>query len=214
VSDYEVIYGLMDNLKDHLQDKMVDDIPSVYSSYLEYVDQEGADRVLKPPEIRLGRLQEDPTNLSSSVDIPSAHIAIHPGDPDDRSDMWTHQIAHLGMSNSANLGMTIYPREVGGGTMWWRRFKVEFMSYFIYSNQTQEEAMRLGNLFRVLLERFCESYSSANLHGWQIGGTAFGFGETALHSEIARSFTLERGGPEDDYIWEGAVWPQVLTERL
>jgi len=37
--------------------------------------------------------------------------------------------------------------------------------------------------------------------------------ETALEAHVAKSHCVELGGPKDDYIWEGAVWVQVLTVR-
>jgi len=206
MTSYEAVYGLMESLKDHLQDKMVDNIPADHSNYLEYTDQDGVSRVLKPPYIKVGRLQDDPTTLSSVAAIPSAYIAIEPGD-----EVWNHGFAE-GNKTAANLWMDITPREIGGGRIWWRRFKVRFESYFIYSNQTQAEAARLGNLFRVLLERYCQGKNPAYGNGWDVIGDTFGFDESVLAVEVARSFALERGGPSDDYIWEGEVWLQVLVE--
>lgn len=205
---YEAVYGLAVDLKAHLDDKMVDNIPAVYADYLAYTDRDGDERTLSPPLIQLGRLQQDPTTLSGAAEIPSAAITIHAGDPD--SDDWQHGLATGGADS--NLGMYIHTREIGGGVTWWRRLKIEFEAYFIYSDQTQAEAMRLGNLYRVLIERYCQTRSSANPQGFAVGGTQYAFGETALSCEVAKAFAVERGGPEDDYIWDGSVWLQVLTE--
>jgi len=211
---YEAVYGLMVDLKAHLQDKMIDNVPAAYESLLTYTDKVGSAQVLKPSLIKIGRLQDDPTSLSSTSAVPSTHIAIHEGDPDDMSDGWAHSIAARDALDreSTNLGVRLFPREIGGGSMWWRRYKVEFVSYFLYSDQTQQEAARLGNLFLALLEQYCESESAARTHGWQMCGQ-YAFNETSLAAEVAKSIAIERGGPDDDYIWQGFIWLQVLTER-
>jgi len=206
---HEAVYGIMESLKSHLEDKMVTNIPGEYSDSLEYEDLAGVTRVLAPPKIKIGRLQEDPTLLSDNIAIPSTYIGIRPGDED-----WPHELA--GMTDTAksrsNLAMRITPREIGGGQTWWRRFRIDWSSYFVYSNQTQSEAARLSNLIRVLTERYIQQYGPSFPHGWKVCGTEFGFAEVALSSEVARTYCKERGGPEDDYIWEGKTWFQVLTE--
>lgn len=207
-------YGLMVDLKAHLQNVMIDNVPSEYESTLTYTDKNGASQVLKPSLIQIGRLQDDPTALADSSALPSAHIAIHEGDPDDLGDGWAHSIAVRDATDRqiTNLDFRLYPREIGGGEMWWRRYKVEFVSYFLYSDQSQEEAAKLGNLFLAFLELYCASKTQANVNGWDVC-KSYAINETSLQSEIAKSVAIERGGPEDDYIWQGFIWLQVLTER-
>ena len=210
----EIVNDLMQSLKAHLQDKMIDNVPEAYGSLLAYTDAEGEGRVLVPSLIKIGRLQDDPTQLTDDLEEPSSYVAIQPHDPDDLSDGWKHTIASSVDSSATNLSLHVgYPYEIGGTRRWWRRFKVSFKAFFIYSDQTEEEAARLGNLFRAMLEKYCESYRATNTHGWQCGGLQDDLGETALEAHVAKAFAVELGGPDDDYIWEGAVWVQVMTER-
>ena len=210
----EIVNDLMVSLKTHLQDKLIDNIPEAYGTLLAYTDSEGGERILAPCLIKLGRLQDDPTELSDDLSVPSAHIAIQPHDPDDLSDSWKHSVASSVDSSATNLSLAIgYPYEIGGTRVWWRRFKVSFKVFFIYSDQTETEATRLGNLFRAMLEKYCESYRATNPHGWRCGGVQDDLGETALEAHVAKSHAVATGGPDDDYIWEGAVWVQVQTER-
>lgn len=210
----EIVYGLMTNLKDHLQNKLVTNVPSAFSTYLEYEDQDGDTRVFKPPRVQVGRLQADPTVLSNDIDEPSVYVAISPNDPTDTSRGWQHGVVSDQERAGSNLGLRLgYPYELGGSKLWWRRFHLRSVAFFIYSNQTKAESARLANLLRALLELYCESYRAENLHGWQCGGLTDGFGETALASHVARTWTYERGGPDDDYIWDIELWLQVLTER-
>lgn len=208
----EITNDLALSLKAHLQDKMVDSIPPEYAIMLAYTDMNGVARVIAPSLIKLGRLQDDPTILSGAVAIPSSYVAIHCNDPDDMSDGWKHTIASSVESSGTNLGLYLgIPYEIGGSTQWWRRFRVTFEAYFIDSDQSQEESSRLANLIRATLERYCESKRPDNDHGWQCGGMTDTLGETALAAHVAKSHCWEGGGPEDDYIWRGAVWVQVLT---
>ena len=211
----EIVNDLMQSLKAHLQDKMIDNVPEAYGSLLAYTDAEGEGRVLVPSLIKIGRLQDDPTQLTDDLEEPSSYVAIQPHDPDDLSDGWKHTIASSVDSSATNLSLHVgYPYEIGGTKRWWRRFKVSFEAYFIDSDQSQEEAVRLANLILGLLEKYCDSYRAAdNPRGWQCGGTTDIFGETALESHIAKSHCWEGGGPDDDYIWRGGVWLQVMTER-
>lgn len=210
----EMVNDLVLSLKAHLQDKMIDSVPSEYVTMLTYTDSDGTDRVLAPSLVKIGRLQDDPTGLSGNVLIPSIYVAIHCNDPEDLADGWKHTVASAVESSASNLGLHIgYPYEIGGSTLWWRRYRVSFEAYFIDSDQTQEEALRLANLIRALLRRYCEGYrADDNPHGWKCAGLSDTLGESALIAQVGKSHCWEGGGPDDDYIWRGAVWLQVLTE--
>lgn len=210
----EIVNDLLQGLKLHLQAKMIDSVPAEYAALLAYTDMNGEARVLKPSLVQIGRLQDDPTALSENLAEPSIHVAIHENDPDDLSDGWKHTVASSVDSSATNLSLHLgYPYEIGGAEHWWRRFRVSFEAYFIDSDQTKEEATRLANLIRGLLEKYCGSYRPWNLHGWQCGGIEDTFHETAMEAHVAKSHCWAGGGPDDDYIWRGAVWVQVLTAR-
>ena len=209
----EIVYDLLTSLRDHLQDKMIDNVPPEYVPTLTYTGIDGVERVLRPSLVKIGRLQDDPTDLSDDVAVPSTLIAIHTNDPGDLSDGWKHAIAGPIDESTTNLGVHVHrPYEMGGWNTWWRRFKVDVEMYLIDSDQNQEEATRLANLMRVLLEKYCESPTPVNPHGWNCVMTD-DFGEYAMLSCVAKAHIWEGGGPDDDYIWRGGVWLQVLTQR-
>lgn len=205
----EITNDLMLSLQAHLQDKLVDNVPAEYETAMTYTDSEGTDRVLTAT-IMIGRLQEDPTGLPGLTVEPSIHIAIEPNDPDEEN--WLHTVASSVESSATNLGLRVgYPYEIGGTRRWWRRFRLYFRAFYTRSNQSKAEAIRLTNMVRGLLERYCESYRATNLHGWQCVMTDM-FNESALEAHVAKSYSVEQGGP-GDYIGEGSVWVQVMTER-
>jgi len=209
----EIVYDLMESLRAHLQSKMIDSVPDEYEEALTYIDSGDVEQVFVPSLIKVGRLQDDPTSLSATAAIPSVSVTIQANDPEDLSDGWKHTVASSVDSSSTNLSLHIgYPYEVGGTKRWWRRIRVLFSAYFIDSDQTQDEAARLANLLRGLLEKYCESRRPDNLNGWDCVMTDV-FGESALESHVAKSHCWEGGGPDDDYIWRGGVWIQVMTER-
>lgn len=211
----EIVYGLANSLNDHLQDKMVDNIPEIYASYLVYTDQDGAAKTFAPSFIKVGRIQEDPTDLVSDINEPSVYIRIAPNDPTDLSYGWRHGVISGVDVSATNLGLRLgYAYELGGGSLWWRRFLLQSAMFFLYSNQDEEAAAQIANMNRVMLERCCSTYrEDDNPHGWRVGGLTDGFGETALESHVASVWTKQRGGPDTDYIWDIRLWLQVLTER-
>jgi hypothetical protein len=88
----EIVYGLAESLNDHLQDKMVDNIPEVYAGYLVYIDQDGNTRTFAPSKVKVGKIQEDPTDLASDINEPSVYIRIAPNDPTDLNFGWRHGV--------------------------------------------------------------------------------------------------------------------------
>jgi len=209
----DIGYELMDSLKDHLTDKMITNKPAAYLTALTFTGSNDEEYVFEPSLIQIGRYQDDPTDLADSVYQPSCYIAIHPNDPSDMGDGWKHTVASPMDGSTTNIGVTLGGiREIGGSELWWRRFYVQMEMFFIDSNQDQDEASRLANMMRAMLEQYCGSYNPSHLHGWDcvIEDT---FGETALQSYVAKSHMFETGGPDDDYIWKGGVWIQVMCAR-
>lgn len=210
----EIVAGLMESLRAHLQDKMIDNVPDEYLDILEYQDDEGNTRTLKPWLVKVGRVfdieDEAPSSVSSLT--PAISVSIHSEDPDDYSS-WRHAIL-TGGSSAANVGLGLeVSREIGGTEHWWRRFTVQFDCNFVDSNQSQTEALRLANVIRALLEKYCSARTAANTHGWDCGGLTDDFGESVQAPYVARSQCWEAGGPDDDFIVRGKVWVQVKTTR-
>jgi hypothetical protein len=198
MSDGDIVYNLMESLREHYQDRMVDRIPSEYLGLLTYTDVNGDLQVFKPSRIKVGRLQDDPTRLSDSAEEPSCLIEIHSNDPNSGEDKWKHQIAR-------NLW------ELSGAQGWWRNLYVDISCYFIDSDQVQGEAARLGNALRAMCEHFAKSQTNANPYGWQVASVSDVFGEQALMSFSVQAEMIEGGGPTNDYIWRGGVWVAVQT---
>jgi len=210
---YPMPYALQVSLREHLQSKMIDSVPVAYQEMLTYTDREGEDRVLEPSLIKLGRLQDDPTNLSGDALIPSICISIHYHDPGDTGDGWKDGIAssvESSMTNAAFGIPAVY--EIGGGTMWWRRIVVEFSAYYIDADLSQSDASRMTAALRGCLEKFCDRRTVVNTDGWRCS-LADPLGETSVASIVVKDHMWEGGGPADDYIWRGSLWVQVMTER-
>jgi len=210
---YPLTYGLALSAQEHLQDKLIDNIPAAFAAMLAYTDKDGVVRIFTPSLIKLGRLQDDPTALAASQAIPSVGCYIHYNDPSDTGDGWKDGIASAVESSMTNAGFGIPAvYEVGGGSMWWRRFWLEWEAFYIDADLTQLDSSRLSAALKHMLECCLSSYSSVNPHGWKCV-MQDPFVETSIRSAVVKSHLWEGGGPEDDYIWRGAVWYQVMTEK-
>ena len=212
-TDDALTYALAESLRVHLQDKMVDNVPSEFQAMLTYEDSEGTNRIFTPSLIKVGRFQDDPTVLSGNSLIPSSCISIHFNDPEDLGDGWKDTLASAMESSITNAGYKIPAvYQVGGGSMWWRRLRLEFVAFYIDANLSQSEAARLTAVMKHLIEHYANSASREHVHGWDSVYTA-PLGETSLRSQVVKSHGWEGGGPDDDYLWKGGVWLQVLTEK-
>ena len=210
----DIVWNLMASLANHLQEKLVDDVPPEYEGLLSYVGEDGVERVFKPSLVKVGRLQENPTNLSEDSYEPSCYVSIHSNDPDDLSDGWKHTLAGAVESSTSNLGYALgRPFGLEGETVWQRRVKVEMASFFLLSDQSQSEASRVANALRMLIERYAEARTQVNPHGWEVWAVSDVSGEKARDAIVAKAHMAESGGPPANYIWRGSVWVQVLTVR-
>jgi hypothetical protein len=208
-----IVYDLAESLRAHLQDKMVTNLPAAYVSSLTFTDSESVSRVLAPGEIRVGRLQDDPTVLPGNTLIPSVYLGIHFSDPSDLGDGWKNTLAVSAESSATDAAYRLPEvREVGGSSNWWRRFVVEMTAFFIGTGQVQSEAARLASALMGCVERFSDAESSGNPDGWRCAMTD-SFNETAMQSAVVKSHIWEGGGPPSDYIWRGNIWLQVLTGK-
>ncbi len=210
----DIVEALMVDLKEHLEDKMIDSIPAAYASELEYVDKDGTTRTLTPSEVHVGRVFDPTEYQDSNIAIPLILVNIHPHDPSDLGDGWEHTIGSSVSSSATNAGVSFGPvHEIGGGTHWWRRFVVHFRVWCFDSDQTQDDARKFAGMIRALLEKYIDSYRSGNTHGWACGTVTDMFSEVAQQSVVTKSHIWEGGGPDDDFLWEGQVWFQVKTYR-
>lgn len=147
----------------------------------------------KATEVKIGRFQDDP--LESNV-----YVAISPGDP---TKEWEDGIVTL--ESMQNIGFNIDPREVGGGETWWRRGVAQIGCFYINERLNEEEAMlNAHNTLHRLM------YALRNA---PVGGITDEYNEKSVKMFVAAHQFSESGGPEDQYIWRGKVWWQVLTEQ-
>ena len=212
-TNHALTYALALSLQVHLQDKLINNVPAAFSTMLAYTDKNSVARTFTASLIKIGRLQDDPTELSSSSEIPDIGCYIHYNDPSDEGDGWKDGITSPVESSMTNAAFNLNPTyEVGGGASWWRRFWLEWDAFYIDADFTQTNASRLSAALKHLLELYINSNTDVNPHGWQCTYED-PLGEISSRSQVVKSHCWEGGGPDDDYIWRGGVWFQVLTHR-
>lgn len=149
--------------------------------------------------IRGGKLQANPVKARISV-------LVHIGDPE-KPDAWIDTLASMTQSNSpGRISLDIPAYEVGGGSMWRRRFTVEFGVYLTKSKEDRDEARALANLTRGRIER-------AVSRSTRVPRLTDDFGETAMLVAVTASKITEGGGPPTSFIWRGVVYVEVATAR-
>jgi hypothetical protein len=209
----DIVYALMESLRAHLESKLVTSPPSWVQEMLT-VPIGSTPTYIPPTFIKIGRVYDPIDEGVPGEGLPFVQIAIHANDPDDLSDGWEHAILSAIPFSKENTGIGLgYPFEIGGGQFWWRRLTVKFTVDATEADLNQVAAGRLANSLRSVLERLCNSRSQSNADGWLPGSAAEPGGETPILSQVAKSHCWEGGGPDDDFIWRGGVWVQVLTEK-
>jgi len=204
---YPLLHALKIGLRDHIIDKF-DNPPAEYVDMLTYTNQvTGDSTILKPGIVKVGRFQDDPTDVANTNGEVDAAVSIYAGDPD--RETWRSN-AFRGGASENDLGIDAPMREVGGAYHWWERLYIEWQCFMIGAQQTQLEADRIATVFKSLLETYCASKSDTNPHGWDVAGLRDPLGQMALAALLSESFHTERGGASD-WIQEGELWVQVLT---
>lgn len=155
--------------------------------------------------VREGRLQSDPTTNVVS-------ILIHPNDPE-QPDKWAHEVVRNNITALSNpwgdadfrIPSGLY--EIGGGEFWWRRFTVHLQMFWMEKGLTRNQALDYSHL---VLGRAEEAIKE--------GAATFG----ALQDEwdeqvwgwyVRKSRCVERGGPPNDWIWDGKLWLEFGTNK-
>lgn len=206
-----ILYDLSENLRVHLQSKMITSIPVPIQTLLSYTASDSTVKVMKPGLIKVGRYQDDPTDLGATPIEPSVLVAVHFSDPDGD---WMHSVASAIGDATTNAGFGlpgVY--EIGGSTTWWRRLEVQSSVFCPGTQLTQSVVSRLASAFFSYLGLCCDWYSpDTNIYGWNCALTD-SFGETASRSVVVKVKASESGGPPNDYIWRGRLWLQVLTHK-
>ena len=204
---YPLLHALKVELRDHIIDKF-DNPPAAYVDMLTYTNLvTGDSAILKPGIVKVGRFQDDPTDVADTNGRVDATVAIFSGDPN--KDTWRSGMFQGG-TNENDLGISAPIREIGGAYHWWERLYIEWQCYMIGAQLAQLEADRIAAVFKTLLEAYCASKSDTNPHGWDVAGLRDPLGQMALAALLSESFHVGRGGASD-WIQEGELWVQVLT---
>ena len=147
--------------------------------------------------IRLGKLQDDPQNFDKP-------ILVHENDPFDLGEGWCHQqYQNPALTRSLWMGSI----EIGGSELYLRRFTIELKLYLTGQGLTREEA-------KDIIDQVHGRCIHALRDSTRIPGLVDEFSEVALMCKngVARSRMRLNGGPPDDWIGDGRIWFQVITQ--
>lgn len=144
--------------------------------------------------VKIGRFQDDPT-------IKSIYVAISGGDPDNIE----YRDGIVSLEEMQRIGFAAYPREIGGGQMWWRRGVIQVGCYFVVERVNEETAAQYAYDVLGRIENAIEGTTVIDL--------VDDFNERAIMGFCFSNSFFESGGPPQDYIWRGKVLWSVLTER-
>ena len=147
--------------------------------------------------IKLGHLyQLNPTRPESNI-----YATISHGDKED--PRFTDGIVDA--KSMYGAGFDVPVREIGGPTMWWRRFTAQYGVFLPRSGLTEREAMVIAFTF---YERLLRGIEEAYVVGLRSGN------ETAVSVHLIDTTMYESGGTHDQtFIWRGKARFRVLTER-
>jgi hypothetical protein len=147
--------------------------------------------------VRIGRLQDDP----QAYDNP---ILVHENDPFDLGESWGHQqYQNPGLTRSLWMGSV----EIGGSELYLRRFTIELRLYLTARGLTRDQAKNIIDLVHGrCIHALRDSVRIPNL--------VDEFGEVALMCKngVVKSRMRLNGGPPDDWIGDGRIWFQVITQ--
>jgi hypothetical protein len=111
------------------------------------------------------------------------------------------------MEGLPDIAMDMFPREVGGGQFWQRRFIARVEIYYILQPHVETDATAYAYEVLGRLESNIENVDLSNLTD--------DYGETAQgHAYCYANTFFQSGGPPQSYIFRGKVMFTVLTERL
>jgi hypothetical protein len=150
-----------------------------------------ADDPIRANEVKVGRFQDTPTDFT-------VWVAVQAGDPEEPNAK--DGIVSLG--DFENIHVVVPPREIGGGSRWWRRGVIQFGCYFI--DREEDEAR---NLSYEVVGRICNYLETV-----KVSDLLDDFDEQAIKTYLFGQTMFEGGGP-GSYIWRGKVLWQCLTER-
>lgn len=143
--------------------------------------------------VRVGLLQDSPIKTGITV-------LTYYNDPDDEA-AWRHAL--VGESGGFISGTHPLPFEVGGGSMWYRRFTTKVEMYFL-PGTTRALAEQLAAII--------SSRAEKAIIDAPIPQAPDSFGEEALQYYLASSTNIEAGGI-GQFIFHAKIWWSALCER-
>ena len=179
-NDTHIVPMILDRIRDKLVTTFQTNMDATYPVYADVV--------------KLGRFQDNPTKKN-------VYIAIQSGDPNDLD--FVDGIVSL--DDFKDINISVPPREIGGGQLWWRRGVIEYGCFYHKSNFTEEQAMDYAYELLGYMQRAMETIQVADL--------VDPYSEQAYYLFAFANTFVESGGPPKSYIWRGRMYWQCLTEK-
>lgn len=175
-------------------------VPLIMWSMRDYLEVELQDEVpdsdpTKAVIVKVGRYQGNPVKENVLV-------AISGGDFEDPS----YLDARADHDSLDQFGLRNLPiGEIGGGMYWWRRFSIDFRTFFVKERYEELIAMKFAYEFLGRLQKAVESCSLRLID-------AYGERTNSIPPFVEGSSMFESGGKRQ-YIWRGKLLWRVLTWR-
>ncbi|MGC9423770.1 hypothetical protein [Vibrio sp.] len=145
--------------------------------------------------VKVGRFQDNPVQKNVLV-------AISGGDYEDPS----YLDARADHQSLDQIGLKNLPiGEIGGGTYWWRRFSIDFRTFFVKQRLEEDIAMKYAYEF---YGRLLKAVETCTLRLTD----SYGEMTNNIPPFIEGASFFESGGPKQ-YIWRGKLLWRVLTWR-
>lgn len=175
-------------------------VPLILLETKRYLEVELQDEVpdtdpTKAVVVKVGRFQDNPVKKNVLV-------AISGGDFEDPS----YLDARADHENLNQFGLRNLPiGEIGGGTYWWRRFSIDFRTFFVKQRYEEQIAMKYAYEFYGRLLKAVETCTLrlTDSHGEKTNN---------IPPFIEGASFFESGGAKQ-YIWRGKLLWRVLTWR-
>lgn len=184
MTDYktQIVNMVLDHLVATLKEGMQTAIPTTVLSYADVVKK--------------GLLQTDKTSKNVQIGVMGGDHE----DPNYLDGIITMREAEAAMGMDLN-----WPREVGGGQLWWRKGVVRVECFFVRERLTEDEAFDAGYEVLGRAMNLIEKVDLSNLTD--------DFDEHAIMILCYQNTYFESGGPPKSYIFRGKILWSCLTER-